>query len=183
MAMPNNTPALVVDANVAIAVTARETGRDALAVAELSLYGSQGYEWYAPGAIVAETLYILCQKYQAMLLTTAEYENAAAAGRSVPGTAGAGFRKRLWMQPLCRLHLHRPRRAASVDTPRRSRDIRQSTVSSGIAFGPNRQRQTVIARQAAFLPRRLPPRRPLWSLATIVSARANSAPLYLTETP
>ena len=76
--MPNDAPALVIDANVTIAVAAREAGRDALATAEMRRYSSLGYEWFAPGIILGETLYILCQKHQAGFLTAVEYEDAVA---------------------------------------------------------------------------------------------------------
>ena len=68
--------AVIVDANIAVAIAAKETKREALAVAELSNYAVQGYEWFAPGAIATETLYALCQKFQAGLLTEVEYEKA-----------------------------------------------------------------------------------------------------------
>ncbi len=68
--------AVIVDANIAVAIAAKETGREALATAELSSYAAQGYEWYAPGAITTETLYALCQKFHAGLLTLVEYEKA-----------------------------------------------------------------------------------------------------------
>lgn len=75
---PVDAPALVIDANVAIAISARETDRDVRATAEISRYSTLGYEWYAPGVIVGETLYILCQKHQDKLLTVTEYEYAVA---------------------------------------------------------------------------------------------------------
>ena len=71
--------AVIVDANVGVAIAAKETGREALANAELRKYAAQGYEWYAPGAIATEALYALCQKYQAGLLTEVEYEKAVSA--------------------------------------------------------------------------------------------------------
>ena len=77
VATPSNNPgALIIDANVAIAICSRETGRDAKASTELSSYATQGYEWFAPGVIVMETLYVLCQKHQAGLLTAIEYDDA-----------------------------------------------------------------------------------------------------------
>jgi predicted nucleic acid-binding protein len=72
----SNPSALVIDANVAVAISSRESGRDAIASAELNRYASLGYEWYAPGAILTETLYALCQKHQAGLLTSAEFDDA-----------------------------------------------------------------------------------------------------------
>ena len=51
--LPNTTLALVVNANIAIAVASREAGRDVRAKMELHHYSNQGYEWYAPGIMVA----------------------------------------------------------------------------------------------------------------------------------
>lgn len=78
--------AVVVDANIAIAITAPEVDREIVATAELSNYVAQGYEWYAPGAIATETLYALCQKYQAGLLTASEYEKAVSAFETLMGS-------------------------------------------------------------------------------------------------
>jgi predicted nucleic acid-binding protein len=51
---------VVVDANIAVAISSKEAGRDVKATTELNAYAAQGYEWFAPGAIVTETLYALC---------------------------------------------------------------------------------------------------------------------------
>ena len=74
---PSNPGALVIDANVAAAISSREAVRDVEANAQLLYYAEQGYEWFAPGAIVTETLYALCRKYQAGLITPDEYAEAA----------------------------------------------------------------------------------------------------------
>jgi predicted nucleic acid-binding protein len=71
--------AVVVDANISVAIASKETGRDVKATMELNAYAARGYEWFAPGAIVTETLYALCQKYQAGLITTVEHEAAVSA--------------------------------------------------------------------------------------------------------
>jgi predicted nucleic acid-binding protein len=73
---PANIGALVIDANVAVAIAARELGRDVKATAELIRYASMNYAWFAPGAIVTEALYALCQKYQAGTITAIEHDNA-----------------------------------------------------------------------------------------------------------
>jgi len=70
--------AVVIDANIAIAICAGETGRAAKASAELLRYSTAGYDFYAPGAIVAETLYILCGKLQQGLLTVPGHAQATA---------------------------------------------------------------------------------------------------------
>ena len=56
--------AVVIDANVAIAISSKEADREPKAKAELLRYSTAGHLFYAPGAIVAETLYILCGKLQ-----------------------------------------------------------------------------------------------------------------------
>ncbi len=68
--------AVVIDANVVIAISSKEAGRDAEATAELSRYASLGYEWFAPGTIVSETLYILCGKLNSGVLSPADYATA-----------------------------------------------------------------------------------------------------------
>ena len=46
---PSSPGALVLDANVVIAICSKEIGRDALATAEITNYVNQGYQLYAPG--------------------------------------------------------------------------------------------------------------------------------------
>lgn len=91
MTVPPSSPApprgaVVVDANIAVAIAAKEAGRDIKATAELNAYAARGYEWFAPGAILTETLYALCQKYQAGLLTTIEHEDAVSTLEVLMGT-------------------------------------------------------------------------------------------------
>ena len=80
MSAPTNPPllpgAVVIDASVVIAICAKEAGREPLALAELSLYSNQGYEFYAPGVLVSEALYVLCGKEQTGTLTPADYRQA-----------------------------------------------------------------------------------------------------------
>lgn len=76
MILPSSGGAVVIDANVAVAISSLEAGRDVIANAELIRYLSQGYELYAPGAIVTETLYALCQKRQTALMSAAEFDDA-----------------------------------------------------------------------------------------------------------
>ncbi len=70
---PTRNGALVIDANVAIAVCAKETQKYAQARAELQNYSRQGYLWYAPGVITSETLHALCPKEQEGFITPQEY--------------------------------------------------------------------------------------------------------------
>jgi predicted nucleic acid-binding protein len=65
------------DASVAVAIVSKETDRDTRASAELARYSGLGYQWYAPGAIITETLYALCRKRNEGLLDEAQYAQAA----------------------------------------------------------------------------------------------------------
>ena len=79
MTVPNsNLGALVLDANVVIALASNEPGRDALVTAQITHYASLGYQLYAPGVIVAETLYILCGKLNSGSLSPSDYATAVA---------------------------------------------------------------------------------------------------------
>lgn len=57
-------------------MSANETGRDVRARAELKNYASRNYVLYAPGAIVSETLYVLCLKMHSGILSAPEYSQA-----------------------------------------------------------------------------------------------------------
>ncbi len=56
-------PAVVLDASIAVAVTAKEATEPKVS-AEINRYLAGGYEFFAPGVIVAETLYVLCGKLE-----------------------------------------------------------------------------------------------------------------------
>lgn len=76
MTLPSSAPgAVVVDANVPIAIAANEPG-EPQATAAINHYLAQQYTFYAPGAIVAETLYVLCGKLQDGSLTAPEHAQA-----------------------------------------------------------------------------------------------------------
>lgn len=71
----NNPAALVTDANIIIAICSKEPTA-ARAETALEIRANNGWEFYAPNIIVAEVLYILCQKLQNNLLTPQSYEEA-----------------------------------------------------------------------------------------------------------
>lgn len=73
---PNNSGAIVLDASVAIAIAAKEAGREPMVLAELARYSQLGYSWFAPGVIIAETLYVVCGKKQRGELSGADYVTA-----------------------------------------------------------------------------------------------------------
>jgi predicted nucleic acid-binding protein len=68
--------AVVIDANVVIAICAKETGKEPIALAELALYSSRGYQFYAPGILVSEALYVLCGQEHSGMLASADYARA-----------------------------------------------------------------------------------------------------------
>ncbi|MCW5934586.1 MAG: type II toxin-antitoxin system VapC family toxin [Fimbriimonadia bacterium] len=74
--LDDSAKAIVVDANVIIAIASKETGRHHIAQTELTRYAQLGYVLYTPGVAIAETLYVLCQKQQKGLLTPVEYSQA-----------------------------------------------------------------------------------------------------------
>ena len=78
MAMsPTKTPpCLIVDASVLIALCAREPDKYALADSELTRYANAGFEFYAPGVIIAESLYVLCNKRKDSQLSASAQSNA-----------------------------------------------------------------------------------------------------------
>jgi predicted nucleic acid-binding protein len=75
MSPTSNSNALVVDASLMIAVCSKEPTAAAVET-ELENYALNGWEFFAPNIIVAEVLYILCQKLQNALLTQRNYDEA-----------------------------------------------------------------------------------------------------------
>ncbi len=73
--MPPTTKIAIPDANVFIALCAKEP-KQSKAEKALKDYANDGWEFYAPNIIVAEVLYILCQKHQGGTLTDKAYEEA-----------------------------------------------------------------------------------------------------------
>ncbi len=72
-------PCVTIDSNVLIAICCKEAGRHALADAELVNYATRGYQFFAPGCIVSECLYVLAQKVDRhQTLTPAEHAAALA---------------------------------------------------------------------------------------------------------
>lgn len=69
--------ATILDANVAISISAKEAATQARAKATLVRYTNAGYLFYAPGVIISETLYALCEQEGSGVLTLAEYAQAA----------------------------------------------------------------------------------------------------------
>jgi predicted nucleic acid-binding protein len=72
-------PSVTLDASFIVGYCAKEPGRYIKAQAELSRYASNGWELFAPGVAVAETLFVLCKKLQDGDLTVAEHADAVLA--------------------------------------------------------------------------------------------------------
>jgi predicted nucleic acid-binding protein len=67
---------VIVDANVVIALCAEEVDKLANAEAKMKEYSRNGCQFYAPGVLVAECLYVFCRKLQTGDFTAAEHSNA-----------------------------------------------------------------------------------------------------------
>lgn len=76
MNQPSKRGVVVIDANVSIAICAKEQNKQATAENALADYSVKGWVFYAPNVIVSEVMYVLCQKLQDGSLTSALYEKA-----------------------------------------------------------------------------------------------------------
>jgi predicted nucleic acid-binding protein len=70
-----STKIAIPDANILIALCAKEP-KQSKAEKALKDYANDGWEFYAPNIIVAEVLYVLCQKHQGGTLTDKACEEA-----------------------------------------------------------------------------------------------------------
>jgi len=68
--------AVVIDANVLIAICARQREKLSQAEAAVKEYASKRWLFYAPGVAVGEVLYVLCRKLLNGYLTPLKYEEA-----------------------------------------------------------------------------------------------------------
>lgn len=68
--------AVVPDANVLIGICAKEKDKHKTAETAIEDYLNKGYEFFAPNVIVAEVIFVFCQKLAAGLLTEIEYDKA-----------------------------------------------------------------------------------------------------------
>jgi len=71
-------PSLTIDANVLIALCAKERDKHAIADAELTRCAQAGYRFYAPGVVIAECLYVLCKKLEDSSLSPIDHAAAVA---------------------------------------------------------------------------------------------------------
>jgi predicted nucleic acid-binding protein len=75
MTLPSSKEAVVVDANVFIALCAKEPSQSTAEQA-LTDYATRGFSFHVPHAVIAEVLYVLCVKRANGLLTAIAYEEA-----------------------------------------------------------------------------------------------------------
>jgi predicted nucleic acid-binding protein len=76
LAMPQTIKAVVIDANVLIAICAKEKGKNQTAQNAFNNYAKQGFDFFAPSVIVAEVMFILCQKQNDGSLSQIEYDES-----------------------------------------------------------------------------------------------------------
>ena len=69
-------PAIVPDANILIALCSKENLTFQSAEKAFEKYSENGWDFFAPNIIVAEVLYVLCQKLSQGTLNETEYKQA-----------------------------------------------------------------------------------------------------------
>src|SRR5258708_32946668 len=76
MSLRSRAPDIVADANVFIAICAKEAKTYPVALAQMRLLVQAGCAIYAPGVMFAETLYILCRKLENGIMTPVQHSHA-----------------------------------------------------------------------------------------------------------
>jgi hypothetical protein len=69
-------PSVTLDASFLIGYCAKEPTKFARAQTELTRYSNDGWAFFAPGVILAESLFVLCKKLQDGSLTPVEHTQA-----------------------------------------------------------------------------------------------------------
>jgi len=75
----SNPTHVVIDANVIIAICAKEVDKLAVANAQIRAYLSGGSRFFSPGVVISESLFVLCKKLENGELTPAEHQDAITA--------------------------------------------------------------------------------------------------------
>jgi predicted nucleic acid-binding protein len=74
---PTSSPSsITIDASVAIAFCAREPGNHVKAKAYLDYHSKNGSQFFAPGVLIAEALYVFCKQLADGRLTATEHAQA-----------------------------------------------------------------------------------------------------------
>ena len=141
-----STPCLTVDANVAVALSAKEADKYETAKRELWKYARDGYQFYAPGVIVAECLFVFCKKLAEGSLSPADHADAvadfslfmrngpaASEWRWLLGWPRGGDQAKLWVFTVGGRNLHRLGRRVGRRRNRRDSDFRLGARESGEA--------------------------------------------------
>jgi predicted nucleic acid-binding protein len=68
--------AVVIDASILTSIASKEAATYLRSEVAFDEYAKDGWEFFAPRVIVSEVLFALCQKFEAGILTEAEYEKA-----------------------------------------------------------------------------------------------------------
>lgn len=68
--------AIVVDANVAVAIASKEADTELPANSEMNACIARGCMFFAPGVLVSETLYVLCKKFESGILSAPNHAQA-----------------------------------------------------------------------------------------------------------
>ncbi len=68
--------AVVADANILIALCAMEADKINTAETAFEDYTNRGFEFFAPNVLIAEVIFVLCQKLAGGVLTQIEYDEA-----------------------------------------------------------------------------------------------------------
>ena len=71
----NSTGAVVIDANIALAIAANEPSQPMVS-AEIESFAKQGFEFFSPGVLITEALYVLCGKLTDGSLSSSDHEIA-----------------------------------------------------------------------------------------------------------
>jgi predicted nucleic acid-binding protein len=72
----SRTLAVVADANVLIALCAKEADKLNTAETAFEDYTNRGFDFFAPNVLIAEVIFVLCQKLAGGLLSQLEYDES-----------------------------------------------------------------------------------------------------------
>ncbi len=72
----SNPNAAVIDASILVSISSNEAATHTIAETAFNAYANNGWEFFAPNAIIGEVIFALCQKLTAGVLTEVEHEKA-----------------------------------------------------------------------------------------------------------
>lgn len=75
MSQPSSQGAVVIDANILLAICTKES-KQTIAETALDDYAAKGWTLHAPAAILIEFMFIACQKLKSGALSQADYDKA-----------------------------------------------------------------------------------------------------------